>query len=333
MYSDPILIVDDQPHNLATIRQALESEYRLVFATNGEMAIDAAKRLSPRLILLDIQMPGMDGYKVCQQLKYDDRTADIPIIFVTSMNDEFDEELGFEYGAVDFINKPFSPNILKARVRAHLSLVNTARLERSYEEAIRMLALAGHHNDEDTGVHIWRMAEYAGCIARASGWTEEEVKLLELAAPMHDTGKIGIPETILRKPGKLTADEWIVMQHHPRIGYDILIQSDAKIFKLAAEVSLRHHEKWNGEGYPDGLKGYEIPESARIVAVADVFDALTMKRPYKDPWPVDEAMAFINENSGSHFDPQLVSLMQGILPKLLKIKQKWDAVEAQQMED
>ncbi len=328
MPTGPILIVDDEPQNLAALRQVLADEYRLAFARDGAEALLAARKHAPSLILLDINMPDMDGYAVCQALKADQATENIPVIFVTGLAEVGDEAKGFAVGAVDYLVKPVSPAIVRARVATHLSLVRSARLEQSYREAIFMLGEAGHFNDTDTGLHIWRMAAYARALASALGWSEEACGMIELAAPMHDTGKVGIPDTILRKPGKLDAEEWAIMKTHTRIGFDILKASDAPVFRIAAEVALRHHEKWDGSGYPDGLAGEAIPESARIVALADVFDALTMKRPYKEAWPVDLALANLWESSGGHFEPRLVASFASILPEILDIKAKWDARES-----
>ena len=327
MHDSPLLIVDDEPRNLAAMRQILADDHPLVFARNGTEALAATARRAPALILLDIQMPDMDGYQVCRALKADPATASIPVIFVTGLTDVGDEAAGFAAGAVDYIVKPFSPPIVRARVATHLSLVQASRLERSYHDALAMLGMAGHYNDTDTGVHIWRMGAYARELAGALGWTRTACDDLERAAAMHDTGKIGIPGEILRKPGKLDADEWEVMKRHTRIGHEILSRSDAPLFKLAAEIALRHHERWDGGGYPDGLAGEDIPESARIVAVADVFDALTMKRPYKEAWPVERTMAHMQANSGSHFDPRLIGRFTEIMPRILEIKSEWDARE------
>lgn len=324
MAHNPILVVDDEPQNLAVIRRILSGSYPLAFANNGATALAAARKVAPSLILLDIQMPDMDGYLVCRQLKADPATAHIPVIFVTSLSEVGNEAQGFAVGAVDYIAKPVSPPIVLARVQTHLSLVQVSRLTQSHRDAITMLGIAGHYNDTDTGVHIWRMAAFARAIAMADGWTEEDYRDLEMAAPMHDTGKIGIPGAILRKPGKLDAEEWTVMQTHTTIGYRILSQSDAPVFRLAAEVALRHHEKWDGSGYPDGLAGTAIPESARIVAIADVFDALTTKRPYKEAWPIERAVATIQEGAGTHFEPRLVALFETVLPEILDIKEHWD---------
>jgi putative two-component system response regulator len=325
--SGPILVVDDQPQNLAALQQVLAASYPLAFARNGTDALAAAYKHMPSLILLDIEMPDMDGYTVCKALKADPRTEAIPVIFVTSLLEVGDESAGFAAGAVDFITKPFSPAVVLARVRTHLSLVRTSLLEHAYRDAIFMLGEAGHYNDTDTGLHIWRMAAYSAAIAEGCGWNPEACHQLELAAPMHDTGKIGIPDSILRKPGKLDADEWVIMKTHSQIGHDILSTSTAPVFVLAAEIALRHHERFDGTGYPGELPGQLIPESARIVALADVFDALSMKRPYKEEWPLDRIMATIEESSGTHFDPRLVAVFISILPRILEIQTSWRARE------
>ncbi len=326
MADRPILIVDDEPQNLALLRQILEADYRVVFATSGSDALAAASKHRPLLVLLDISMPGMDGYEVCRSLKSDTRTESIPVIFVTALADVGNEATGFEVGAVDYIVKPVVPAIVRARVKAHLSLVRLSELQTSYRDAISMLGDAGHYNDNDTGVHIWRMAEYARALAQASGWGSEACEMMGMAAPMHDTGKIGIAREILAKPARLSAEEWVVMRTHSRIGHDILARSHAPVFHMAAEIALNHHEKWDGSGYPQGLAGTAIPESARIVAVADVFDALSMKRPYKAAWPMDLVLQTLRQGSGQHFEPALVELFLSILPQILEIRDKWDQV-------
>ncbi|MEY4750558.1 MAG: hypothetical protein RIQ60_2772 [Pseudomonadota bacterium] len=323
----PVLVVDDEPSNLAVMRSILSHEHKLVFASSGQAALDAVAKHQPALILLDLEMPGMDGYAVCRALKADPATADLPVIFVTGHDGVENETAGFDLGAVDYIAKPVRAPIVRARVRTHLQLVRASALERAHRDAISMLGLAGHYNDNDTGLHIWRMASYARALARAAGWSDAAARELEAAAPMHDTGKMGIPGHILRKPGPLDADEWVVMRTHTTIGYGILNQSKAPLFRLAAEIALRHHEKWDGSGYPDGLAGAAIPESARIVAIADVFDALTMKRPYKEPWPVERAVAQLQSGAGSHLDPRLVDLFVSILPEVVEIKRGWEARE------
>ncbi|MES2877732.1 MAG: HD domain-containing phosphohydrolase [Pseudomonadota bacterium] len=325
-----ILIVDDEPANLALMQTILADSYKLVFARNGSETLAAVQKHHPGLVLLDVGLPDINGYDLCRQIKQLDTSQEIQVIFITGYTDSAHEAAGFDAGGVDYIIKPVFPQIVRARVSAHLSMVRATVLEQSYKDAIVMLGQAGHYNDTDTGAHIWRMAAYARALAQACGWDAESCIRLELAAPMHDTGKIGIPQAILRKPGPLDAQEWVIMKTHPRIGYDILSMSAAPVFKLAAEVALRHHEKWNGSGYPDGLKGEEIPESARIVALADVFDALSMKRPYKEPWETEKIMKFIQDGAGEHFDPTLVRMVSDILPQFLAIQKLWAKVEDRQ---
>jgi putative two-component system response regulator len=327
MLHGPILCADDEPYNLGILRMALKEHHSLVFARSGQETLQAVDKHRPVLILLDVQMPDMDGYEVCSRLKRDVRTQDIPIIFVTGMTQEVDEKSGFDAGAVDYITKPISVPIVQARVRTHLSLVRADKLQKSYYDAIHMLGKAGHYNDTDTGAHIWRMAAYSRSLAEAIGWNEERCNLLELAAPMHDTGKIGIPDAVLKKPGKLNEKEWEIMKTHTTIGHGILKQSNAPLFQLAGEIALNHHEKWDGGGYPNGLSAEGIPESARIVAVADVFDALSMKRPYKEAWPLAKTLDFLNQNAGSHLDAHLVEAFMDILPTILEIKAEWDTRE------
>ena len=324
----PILIVDDEPVNLASMDAVLRDSYSLVFARNGTQALQASLKHAPALILLDVKLPDQDGYSVCRALKADPRTEAIPVIFITSLRDVTDEAMGFAAGGVDYITKPFSGEILQARVRTHLSLVRVSQLERSYNDALQMLSHAGHFNDNDTGEHIWRMASYARMLAAAYGLPAELCTLIGQAAPMHDTGKIGINQAILKKPAALDAAEWAEMKKHPRIGHDILRASSAPIFTLAAEIALCHHERWDGTGYPQGLAGMDIPISARVVAVADVFDALTMKRPYKEAWSMERALETIQAWRGSHFEPAMVDAFMRIVPEIAAAKAHWDAHEA-----
>jgi len=327
MTHGPLLLVDDEVTNLANLRAILAGEYPLMLARSGAEAIGLAVKHQPALILLDIQMPELDGYAVCRALKADPRTVGIPVIFVTALSEVGNEEAGFAAGGVDYLIKPVSAGIVRARVRTHLSLVHTKELEKHSRDAIFMLGKAGHYNDADTGAHIWRMAAYARELAATIGWSPAQCDLLELAAPMHDTGKIGIPDAILRKPGKLDPDEWTVMKTHCVIGFAILSSSEAPVFRLAAEIARYHHERWDGSGYLERLAGEAIPESARIVAVADVFDALSMKRPYKEAWPLERVMATLRAGAGSHFDPSLIAAFEGCLPRILELKADWDQRE------
>ena len=334
-----LLIVDDHQHNIDVLSNILGQEYAIKVATNGEVALKIAQKFQPDLILLDVMMPQMDGYEVCRRLKSSSETADIPIVFVTALTDAINEEKGITLGAVDYLTKPVVPAIVKIRVKTHLQLsdqyrtaqemvtTKTRELEQSQRSAIFMLGEAGHYNDNDTGLHIWRMAAYACALARKVNWHVDDVALLELAAPMHDTGKIGIADEILKAPRRLSDEEMDIMRTHSQIGYQILSKSDAPLFKLAAEIALNHHEKWDGSGYPKGLITEQIPESALIVAIADVFDALTMVRPYKKAWPDEDAFSFIEQQSGSHFSPRLVAAFLDIKAEILEIKAYWNEQE------
>jgi len=331
-----ILIVDDTPDNIDVLAEVLAPHYLIKIALNGEKALKiAAGEHKPDLILLDIMMPGISGYDVCQRLKRNSDTHGIPIIFVTAMNEKEDEKKGLEMGAVDYITKPISPAIVLARVRTHLALydqtrelerlvaLRTAELEKTRGQIIRRLGRAAEFKDNETGNHVIRMSHYARLIAQASGMRAASVDILFHAAPMHDVGKIGIPDNILLKPGKLDEVEWEVMRQHPAMGAEIIGEHKDELLQAARCVAITHHEKWDGSGYPNGLKGEEIPIFGRIVAVADVFDALTTVRPYKKAWTVEAALQMIEEGAGKHFDPGLMPAFKAALPQMLKIKEQY----------
>ena len=318
-----LLLVDDEPTNLQVLRHVLQADYRLLFATDGARALQVAREQQPQLILLDIMMPGMDGYAVCRALKADPATAGIPVIFITALNDSQDETAGFDVGAVDYITKPVSPPVVRARVRTHLSLVRMDELRETRLQIVQRLGRAAEYKDNETGLHVIRMSHFSQLLALAAGCSPAWAEDLLNAAPMHDVGKIGIPDAVLRKPGPLDADEWATMRRHPEIGAEIIGEHPSGVLQLAREIALAHHEKWDGSGYPRGLAGEAIPLSARIVAIADVFDALTTRRPYKEPWPVQEAMNHIAAQAGKHFDPALVALFAPLLPQLLEIRARW----------
>jgi putative two-component system response regulator len=318
-----ILAVDDEASNLQLLRQILQSGYRLLFAKDGERALALARGERPELILLDVMMPGMSGYDVCRQLKADPATCAIPVIFVTALGDPRDEVVGFDAGAVDYITKPVSPPIVRARVRTHLSLVHVDELKQSRLAIVQRLGLAAEYKDNETGLHVIRMSHYARLLGVAAGMDEDEADDLLHAAPMHDVGKIGIPDRILQKPGRLDAAEWAVMQTHATIGGDIIGEHAHGMLALARVIALTHHEKWDGSGYPKGLAGAAIPLVGRIVAIADVFDALTSARPYKQAWSVEAAAAFLLEQRGRHFDAALVELFLAELPAIVAIKERW----------
>ena len=318
-----LLLVDDEPTNLQVLRHVLQADYRLLFATDGARALQVAREQLPQLILLDIMMPGMDGYAVCRALKADPATAGIPVIFITALNDSQDETAGFDVGGVDYLTKPVSPPVVRARVRTHLSLVRMDELRETRLQIVQRLGRAAEYKDNETGLHVIRMSHFSKLLALAAGHSPAWAEDLLNAAPMHDVGKIGIPDAVLRKPGPLDADEWATMRRHPEIGAEIIGEHPSGVLQLAREIALAHHEKWDGSGYPRGLAGEAIPLSARIVAIADVFDALTTRRPYKEPWPVQDALDHIAAQAGKHFDPALVALFAPLLPQLLEIRARW----------
>ena len=322
-FSITILVVDDEATNLNVLRQILKQHYRLLFAKSPEDALELADAERPDLILLDVMMPEMNGYQVCEKLKHNVRTQHIPVIFVSALSDAAEEAQGFAVGGVDYITKPVSGAIVRARVATHLSLVRVDELKKTRLEIVQRLGLAAEYKDNETGLHVIRMSHYSHIIARAAGFDEAMAEDLLHAAPMHDIGKIGIPDSILQKPGKLTPDEWAVMREHPVIGARIIGVHPAGLLHMAHDIALTHHERWDGSGYPRGLQGEDIPMVGRIVAVADVFDALTTQRPYKKAWPLNEAIAYIREQRGKHFDPQLVELFLEQLPAILEVKERW----------
>ena len=271
-----ILLVDDEPTNLQVLKHTLQDKYRLLFAKDGEKALELAARESVDLILLDIMMPGMSGYEVCARLKSVDGTRNIPIIFITALNEVANEQKGFELGAVDYITKPFSPVIVNARVRNHLSLVQSETLRHTRLQIVQCLGMAAEYKDNETGMHVIRMSHYAQILALAAGYSPDDAEELLNAAPMHDVGKIGVPDAILQKPGKLDPAEWEIMKSHTKIGAEIIGEHTSGLLHTAAIIAMQHHEKWDGSGYPHGLTGDQIALSARIVAIADVFDAFDL---------------------------------------------------------
>lgn len=318
-----VLIVDDEPTNLQVLRQVLHDDYRLLFARDGEKALQLSRDERPHLILLDIMMPGLTGLETCQRLKADPATQAIPVIFVTALSDANDESAGFDAGAVDYIAKPISPAVVRARVKTHLSLVHADELRQTRLQIIQCLGRAAEYRDNETGLHVVRMSHYARILALAAGFSAGYADELFNAAPMHDIGKIGIPDAVLLKPDKLSEDEWAIMRSHVLMGAEILGEHDTPLLQLARSIALFHHEKYDGSGYPHRLAGDAIPIEARIVAIADVFDALTSIRPYKKAWPVDQAVALLLSEKGRHFDPELVELFVAQLPAVLEIKARY----------
>lgn len=318
-----LLLVDDEPTNLHVLCQILGDTYRLQFATDGTKALHLVQQHQPDLILLDIMMPNLSGYDVCRQLKANPQTCHIPVIFVSALSEVGDEAEGFEAGAVDYIIKPVRAPVVRARVRTHLSLVAAQALRASRLHIVQRLGRAAEYKDNETGMHVLRMSHFAYALAVALGCSEAWTDDLLHAAPMHDVGKIGIPDAVLLKPGPLTDSEWAIMRQHPAIGAEIIGEHDSSILQMARSIALTHHEKWDGSGYPAGLQGEAIPLAARIVALADVFDALTSARPYKRAWSIDEAMAHLTAQAGKHFDPALVPVFVSLREQLETIRARW----------
>jgi putative two-component system response regulator len=331
-----VLIVDDTPENIDVLNGILGGEYRVRVATSGEKALSLARAEPlPDLILLDVMMPGLDGYEVCRRLKSDFQTQRIPVIFVSAMNEIEDETRGFQLGAVDYIAKPVNPAVVRARVRTHVQLYDQRRhlmemvlqrtrdLEETRLQIIRRLGRAAEFKDDETGYHIIRMSHYSRMLGVAMGMPEHRADMLFNAAPMHDVGKIGIPDAILLKQGPLTPDEWVVVKRHPAIGAGIIGRHSNEMLEMARVIALTHHEKWDGSGYPRGLKGDAIPLVGRIVAAADVFDALTNSRPYKAAWPLQEALAYMQREAGRHFDPRVVQKVVELLPQFQAVMEQY----------
>jgi len=331
-----ILIVDDTPENIDVLVGILKDEYEVIAALNGSKALKIIQSgKQPDLILLDVMMPEMDGYQVCKKLKADYTTQHIPVIFVTAKVSVNDELKGFALGAADYISKPFSPPIIKARIKTHLALYDqnnelehkviarTEELNNTRMQIIQRLGRAAEYKDNETGMHVIRMSHYSRVLGLAAGMNTEQADMLLNAAPMHDVGKIGIEDRIILKPGKLDAEEWAIMQTHCKIGAEIIGDDSSELLKMAKIVAMTHHERWDGTGYPKGLKAEEIPRIGRIIAIADVFDALTSKRSYKQAWSVEDAIEQIKKDAGKHFDPYLVSLFIEALPEILSIKEKY----------
>ncbi len=338
MTQHTILIVDDHAANLSVLDHALADTYRVRAATSGRRALEVAVgEPRPDLILLDVVMPDMDGYAVVSSLQ-NSGLGHIPVIFVTAREAAEDEEKGLRLGAVDYITKPVNPAILRARVRAHLALKDAsdhlhdqnnfleAEVARRLEEnqiiqdvSIRALAHLAETRDPETGDHILRTQSYVERLALLvqdhprfrDTIGPEFIRLVTKSAPLHDIGKVGIPDHILLKPGRLTAEEWVVMKTHAAIGARAIERAEAEVerpvvfFRLAKEIAHWHHERWDGSGYPDGLAGDDIPLSARLMAVADVFDAVISQRVYKPAMSFEEAREVIFKGRGSHFDPDL----------------------------
>lgn len=333
-----ILIVDDTPENIDVLKGLLNTDYKVKVALSGESAIYICESGNPPdIVLLDVMMPGLDGYEVCRRLKGNEATEKIPIIFLTALSDETNESTGLNLGAVDYITKPFNPDLVKVRIRNHLEIKlyrdrleelvaeRTKELELTQEATIESMGTLAECRDPETGGHINRTQNYVKALALhlkenpkyVQALSRQYIDLLYKSAPLHDIGKVGVSDNILLKPGKLTPEEFEEMKRHTVIGRDAIASVEKKFgensfLRLAREIAYTHHEKWNGYGYPQGLSGEDIPLSGRLMAVADVYDALISKRVYKPPFPHAKAVKIILEEKGTHFDPVIVDAFQKI---------------------
>ena len=352
-----ILVVDDTPDNLALMMDLLKDTYKVRLANSGERALKMlAGSPPPDLILLDIMMPGMDGYEVCQQLKSNPATRDIPVVFLTAKTEVEDERRGLEVGAVDYLTKPVSPPIVLARIKIHLALKAHADFLRDKSDFLEnevtrrtrevmaiqdvtILAMASlaETRDSDTGNHIRRTQFYVKALAEhlrshprfAAALSESTIQMLFKSAPLHDIGKVGIPDRILLKPGSFDAREFEVMKTHTTLGRDAIAHAEKQLgmqvdfLSMAKEIALSHQEKWDGSGYPQGLAGDAIPMSARLMAVADVYDALISRRVYKDGMPHAQAVDIIAQGRGSHFDPDIADAFVALQDVFRAIAQRF----------
>ncbi|MGV3680840.1 MAG: response regulator [Acidovorax sp.] len=352
-----VLVVDDTPDNLSLMSDLLRPDYKVKLANSGERALQiVAGEAKPDLILLDIMMPEMDGYEVLRRLQFNPDTEDIPVIFLTAMSATDDETVGLELGAVDYITKPVNPAITLARVRNHLLLKRArdmlARQNQYLEDevvkrtrevvelqdgTIRAMASLAETRDNETGNHIRRTQHYVEVLARklqhhprfADELTEAAIEMIFKSAPLHDIGKVGIPDRILLKPAKLTPEEFEVMKTHTTLGRDAIIAAEREtsqanpFFRYAKEIAYSHQEKWDGSGYPEGLVGNTIPLSARLMAVADVYDALISERVYKAAFPHEMAVEIIRDGRGSHFDPDMVDAFLALSEEFRAIAQRF----------
>ncbi|MFO0635438.1 MAG: response regulator [Nannocystaceae bacterium] len=352
-----VLLVDDEAAIRKVIERMLEAEgYEVLHASDGAEALELAWREPVDTIVLDMRMPGMSGLDVCRQLRADPRTEHTPVVFVTGMADRQFRRDALHAGATDFLAKPFDEIELLARLRNSVRIKlyydglarersdlrgavqrqlaelegASARLERlqrdlavARHETIERLARAAEYRDDETAAHLHRMSHYCHLLARKAELDDYACEMLRIASPMHDVGKIGIPDHILLKRGRLSPEEYQIMKQHAEIGFRILSGSDSDLVTLAATIAHTHHEQWAGTGYPRGLRGEAIPIEGRIAAIADVFDALTSERPYKHAWPVEDAVAHLEAGAGGHFDPRLTEMFIGSLDEVLQIRERF----------
>jgi cyclic di-GMP phosphodiesterase len=352
-----ILVIDDTPDNIALMTELLEGRYRVKVANGGQRGLNVAEQVPcPDLILLDVMMPDIDGYAVCKKLKSEASTRDVPIIFLTALADHADEELGLQLGAVDYITKPFNPAIVLARINTHLQLKassdflrdkneylkaeverRTVELQCVQDVTILTLASLAETRDNETGHHIRRTQHYVRLLAQdlrkneryAAELDDDTIELLFKSAPLHDIGKVGIPDRILLKPGKLTPEEFEVMKTHTTLGRDAIAMAETQLgvpvefLRYAKEIAYSHQEKWDGSGYPEGTSGEAIPLSARLMAVADVYDALRSRRVYKEPMSHEASVDIVIAGRGKHFDPAIVDAFARLAPEFQAVFSKY----------
>lgn len=346
-YKAKILIVDDEPTSIRLLTKILsDAGYTNIKSTRDPKKVQKLYNdIQPDLLVLDLHMPHMEGFKIMDQLKASHSEDDyLPILVISQERNRVIQFSALEAGAKDFLVKPYDSIEVLLRIRNFLEIrmlhqkmseqnlvlekkvkERTEQLYQTEKDVIQRLSRAVEYRDSETGTHTFRMSEYAYYLAEAVGMGPTECEIISTACSLHDIGKIGIPDSILQKPGKLTPDEWEVMQTHTTIGGELLAGSDSKFLKLGKEIALTHHEKWDGSGYPKGLKGEKIPLVGRICGLCDVFDALTSVRPYKEAWSWDDALEEIKKGSGSHFDPAIVDCFFRILPKIQEIHDKYGA--------
>ncbi|NQD35409.1 response regulator [Permianibacter sp. IMCC34836] len=329
-----VLVVDDNSTNLAVVGEMLERQGFDVFAANsGEMALQIAPQATPEIILLDVMMPGgMDGYEACTRLRLLPGLGKVPVLFLSADSTPQSKIRGFQVGGMDYVSKPFQADELLARLNTHLELYRLREhledevdrktktvhmlvdeLNDSYEQALALLARAGEFRDRDTGNHTRRIGEYASRLAQLAGCDADFCRRIHHAAPLHDIGKVSIPDRILLKAGPLDDDEWVIMRTHAEAGAKILRKYSQPLFQMAAEIASCHHERFDGSGYPNGLRGEDIPLAARITTVVDTYDALRSRRPYKQPIAHEQTIRILLEGDGrtrpEHFDPNLLQLL------------------------
>ncbi len=337
-----VQVVDDNDRNVKICREILElADFTVVSAEDGRAGLQMAKSLLPDVILLDIMMPVMNGMEMLRRLREDSLIQHIPVLMLTARSTTEDVVQALDNGANDYLTKPFSGEELEARVRTLCRMKKaedtireqneilekkvrerTAELDATRLEIVRRLGMAAEYRDNETGEHIIRMSRMCMRLGELYGLDHQHQELLLNASPMHDIGKISVPDAILLKTGKLTAEEWRTMTEHTTIGARLLDGHDSLLMRMARDIALTHHEKWDGTGYPAGLHGEQIPIEGRIVAIADVFDSLTSRRPYKDPYPIKVACEMMAEERGKHFDPALIDIFLRNIDEFERIKRE-----------